>query len=74
MRNWNVAGASWTTPLYSFQTTYEELKLIDISVFLLSLEDRFQTTYEELKHWRKPMNGAIGGSFQTTYEELKHKQ
>ncbi len=53
-----------------FQTTYEELKQLHISLYGGD-EGSFQTTYEELKH-------VFGGSrrlyhecFQTTYEELK---
>jgi len=55
-----------------FQTTYEELKLFNDSIFVYRF--RFQTTYEELKLPAESF-GRVGNvyCFQTTYEELKHK-
>jgi len=50
MRNWNKPV--WFNSLYgeSFQTTYEELKLIThYTIIMLTMPQSFQTTYEELK-------------------------
>jgi len=62
-----------TTGLYSFQTTYEELKLLPQRAGRSRAKLRFQTTYEELKLAIFALSNAlINSCFQTTYEELKH--
>ena len=54
MRNWNNNISGWHIPQRtSFQTTYEELKLVSPAVFFSSA-CRFQTTYEELKPYETP--------------------
>jgi len=71
MRNWN-ALAQITDPSegFSFQTTYEELKL-DCYLTTTWQSASFQTTYEELKLLQETGERFSSTSFQTTYEELK---
>jgi len=53
MRNWNTRSTETFHPrLNRFQTTYEELKLINATPATIPAIASFQTTYEELKPCR----------------------
>ena len=54
----------------SFQSTYEELKLVREGVSYKQTLG-FQSTYEELKPGTLEIDGVETTRFQSTYEELK---
>jgi len=71
MRNWNwPAVPNNSRSIDRFQTTYEELKLLRVSLVNSQIKS-FQTTYEELKPLYVAALFHVPLRFQTTYEELK---
>jgi len=71
MRNWNISSGVMASSSWSrFQTTYEELKLIEIeSIFRSSI----RASRLPMRNWNFGRHrGNLGRfRFQTTYEELK---
>jgi len=71
MRNWNLGLLDKNIMLpYSFEPTYEELKLHSQSGISYSPMG-FEPTYEELKRPKQCEANRKRPSFEPTYEELK---
>ena len=68
MRNWNVTRAAINFN-FSFQTTYEELKLS----ILLKLKHPYSASRLPMRNWNRQarLSPSRKYRFQTTYEELK---